>query len=304
MEIDYNDLSIPAPWGKVSVATWGSPSSPPVLLMHGRQDSAATFVALVRLLPTDHYYVAVDLPGHGRSDPYPKGLVGARFHYVHTVDIVVKHMGWKKFVFIGHSMGCEIGLFYNAANPGRINAFILLDPGPTFQRLQQPDHVRFYKHYYARYYGNYKRYNGPGLVYTKRKILDNVMKGRQFNEEQAEVALSRNLVQIGDDKYRLTTDSRSKYCVPQNFPNDYYIHLFTNNAPPTLITAMSHGSRGVKRGKEGADELLEAKENKIRVFKRLELIGGHDHHVTHPEELIAPIEEFLREHSSQVQSKL
>jgi hypothetical protein len=49
------------------------------------------------------------------------------------------------------------GLFFNAVSPGYIKMFIHIDAGPTFQRLQQPDHERFYKHYYDRYFTNYRR---------------------------------------------------------------------------------------------------------------------------------------------------
>ncbi|KAL0808465.1 hypothetical protein ABMA28_012920 [Loxostege sticticalis] len=304
MDTEYNDLFLTAPWGKIALATWGSPSDQPVMMLHGRQDSLATFVPLVKLLPKNYYYVGVDLPGNGRSDAFPKGIALARYHYIHTIDVVKKNMGWKKFIFMGHSMGCEIGLFYNAANPGHISAFILLDPGPTFQRLVHPDHVYFYKHYYARYYGNYKRYNGPSKVYTKKQILEAVMKGRKLNVEQAEIILSRNLVQIGEDQYRLSRDSRSKYFVPQNMANDYYIELFTRNSPPTFITSMSDGNGGYMRGKEDADEILEAMSRKIKVFERLNLDGGHDHHITHPDELVDPIVKFLSEHGRTVVAKL
>lgn len=56
-----------------SVISWGNASREPVLFVHGRQDSAATFIPLVELLPDKYHYVAVDMPGNGLSDPLPKG---------------------------------------------------------------------------------------------------------------------------------------------------------------------------------------------------------------------------------------
>lgn len=58
------------------------------------------------------------------------------------------------------------------------------------------------------------------------------------------------------------------------------------------------------RGKEDADEILEAMSRKIKVFKRLNLDGGHDHHITHPEALVNPIVKFLSEHGRTVVAKL
>lgn len=47
----------------ISVVSWGGPSNPPVLLVHGYMDSAATFILLVDQLPDTFYYVSFDMPG-------------------------------------------------------------------------------------------------------------------------------------------------------------------------------------------------------------------------------------------------
>lgn len=56
-----------------SVVSWGNPAGEPVLLVHGYQDSVATFIPLLQMLPDKYYYVGFDLPGHGRSDDFPVG---------------------------------------------------------------------------------------------------------------------------------------------------------------------------------------------------------------------------------------
>ena len=47
----------------LSVVSWGDPANPPVLLVHGYMDSAATFILLVDQLPDTFYYVGFDMPG-------------------------------------------------------------------------------------------------------------------------------------------------------------------------------------------------------------------------------------------------
>jgi len=72
------ELSIPTPWGSIAAKTFGSPFGKPVLAVHGWMDNAGTFDRLVPLLPKSIYFVAVDLPGHGRSSHYPNGIP---YHY-------------------------------------------------------------------------------------------------------------------------------------------------------------------------------------------------------------------------------
>ena len=80
------ELAIPAPWGTISAKTFGSPFGKPVLAVHGWMDNAGTFDRLVPLLPKSIYFVAVDLPGHGRSSHLPAGVP---YHY--TVSFCILH---------------------------------------------------------------------------------------------------------------------------------------------------------------------------------------------------------------------
>lgn len=45
------------------VVSWGKPSKPPILMVHGFMDTAATFIPLVEQLTDDYYYVGFDMPG-------------------------------------------------------------------------------------------------------------------------------------------------------------------------------------------------------------------------------------------------
>ena len=50
---------------------WGPPDGRPVFAIHGWLDNAGTFDTLIPLLPKDLRIVAVEMPGHGLSDPFP-----------------------------------------------------------------------------------------------------------------------------------------------------------------------------------------------------------------------------------------
>ncbi|XP_060809208.1 serine hydrolase-like protein 2 isoform X1 [Amyelois transitella] len=282
---------VPAPWGNIAVISWGSADGRPALLVHGRQDSAATFQPLAERLPHSYYFVAVDLPGNGKSDPFPAGLPVWRYYYLGAIDVVVKHLRWLKFIYVGHSMGCELGLFFNAVRPGMITRMVHLDPLLTFQRLQnseRPD--RYFSTYFQSFYDNYDNYNYYFKVYTKRKALEAVVRARRVGAELAELLLRRNLIALGDDHYRLSWDRRTADCVPQNFPNEYYAELFST-APPSVLINMSNGHKGITSGREDALKLMEALKARTNMTL-VDLHGEHDAHLT-PDGMAETIAQFL-----------
>ncbi|KAI2513687.1 alpha/beta hydrolase [Fragilaria crotonensis] len=92
-----------------------------ILLLHGWLDNCRTFWKLAPHLPFDDV-VALDLPGHGRSDHKSKDappivLADAAFY----VADVLQQLEWKSGVtIVGHSMGAAISLLYAATFPDQI----------------------------------------------------------------------------------------------------------------------------------------------------------------------------------------
>ncbi|XP_014357174.2 serine hydrolase-like protein [Papilio machaon] len=292
-----------APWGKVALISWGNPKGEPVLLIHGRQDSAATFIPLLELLPDKYYYVGVDMPGNGLSDPLPKGVMLTRIFPVSVVQLVVEHLKWDKFTYIGHSMGTEIGLFYNSVFPGRVKRCIYLDGGPALCRILITDFSIYFKTHYIYYYDNYESINNDDRIFSKESALKAVMKARKMTKQQAELILSRNLKKIGEDKYKLSWDKREKILAPPFGSIDYYYGLFSQNCPPTLFISANQSDGGYTEAKDLVNQLISDLSKNMTYFKVVTVDGGHDVHFTNPERLSQHILEFLDE-TERVKAKL
>ncbi len=99
----------------------------PILALHGWLDNAASFRALVPLLPGDRRIVALDLPGHGLSSHRPQGAYSYFLDYVPVVFDVADALGWDRFILIGHSMGAGIGTLAAGTFPERIARLVLID---------------------------------------------------------------------------------------------------------------------------------------------------------------------------------
>ena len=102
---------------------------PPVVLLHGVSESAAIWAPLFPELP--HFrLLAVDLPGHGLSDPtaFRRGQV--REHARQLIDDILDALGLNEAPVIGHSLGGMFALWHVAAGSGRICEVIAIgEPG-------------------------------------------------------------------------------------------------------------------------------------------------------------------------------
>ncbi|MBS0569420.1 MAG: alpha/beta fold hydrolase [Proteobacteria bacterium] len=133
------DFDLALPDLRLAARAWGDESLPKLLALHGWLDNAATFDALAPLLCGHFYIVAIDFPGHGRSDWRPPGA------WYHTVDYLsdalaaADALGWKHFGLLGHSLGAAAASMLAGACPERVERLLLIEGlGPL---TQEADHT-------------------------------------------------------------------------------------------------------------------------------------------------------------------
>src|ERR1700759_642121 len=118
-EVEQVFIDLPHTGVRVRMLSHGS--GPPLLLLHGVSLSAAAWSPLFAEL---HGFrlLAVDLPGHGLSDPvrYQPGRVRAHTHQL--IDDILDVLGLDGVRVIGHSLGGMFALWYAASGSARISA--------------------------------------------------------------------------------------------------------------------------------------------------------------------------------------
>lgn len=97
-----------------------------VIALHGWLDNAASFIPLATHLRSMDI-VAIDLPGHGRSQHLPAGMPYTFESAVHAVLDVADKLHWTTFSLIGHSMGAVIASFIAAACPERVQRMVCIE---------------------------------------------------------------------------------------------------------------------------------------------------------------------------------
>ena len=111
---------------KIGGLAWGDSQLPPVLMLHGWLDNAASFALLAPELE-DHHVVAIDLTGHGRSDRRSADASYQIWDDLPEILGVLEQLGWLEFDLLGHSRGAIIATLFAGAFPERVKRLVLLD---------------------------------------------------------------------------------------------------------------------------------------------------------------------------------
>lgn len=98
----------------------------PIILLHGTSASLHTWDGWVREIEQDRRVIRVDMPGFGLTGPTPDGdyTIAA---YVRFATAVLDHFGIEHCVLAGNSFGGWVAWETALAQPGRVNALILVD---------------------------------------------------------------------------------------------------------------------------------------------------------------------------------
>lgn len=135
-----DEIEIPVPWGHVAGRWWGPRDKQPIIAIHGWQDNAGTWDNLVPLLPVNTAVLCIDLPGHGLSSHYPKGMLYYLFwDGVVLLRRIIKHYNWSNVTLMGHSLGGALSFMYAASYPDEVERLICIDIASP--AVREPKHM-------------------------------------------------------------------------------------------------------------------------------------------------------------------
>ena len=122
-DVDEFFITLPQTGLRVRVLSHGQ--GPPVVLLHGVTENAAIWAPLFANLR--HFrLLAVDLPGHGLSDPttFRRGQV--REHARQLIDDILDALSLDSAPVIGHSLGGMFALWHAATGSKRISKVVAI----------------------------------------------------------------------------------------------------------------------------------------------------------------------------------
>lgn len=97
-----------------------------LLLVHGLASNGGFWRYNIGPLSEHYRVIAVDLPGYGRSDkgvyPYTMSF------YADVLSALLTQLGVPRAVYVGHSMGGQIGIHFSFRHPEQMEKLILAAP--------------------------------------------------------------------------------------------------------------------------------------------------------------------------------
>src|SRR3954471_19763269 len=133
-QVEESSLALPRLGLRVRVLAHGS--GPPLVLLHGVSLSAAVWAPLFGALP-GYRLLALDLPGHGLSDPVEHRCGEVRAHAHQLLDDVFDALALEHADVVGHSLGGMYALWRAARGDGRISRLVAVgDPAVALPRAR------------------------------------------------------------------------------------------------------------------------------------------------------------------------
>jgi pimeloyl-ACP methyl ester carboxylesterase len=117
---------------------WGTPTNPPLLLLHGGSAHAHWWDHIAGDLAREYRVVALDLRGHGDS-AWTTPPAYEIEDYVADLKEVIVELGLAPLSLLGHSLGGFIALTYASAHAETLRALVVVDMG---LRLRQSRRLR------------------------------------------------------------------------------------------------------------------------------------------------------------------
>jgi pimeloyl-ACP methyl ester carboxylesterase len=278
---------------RLQVTRWGSGGSNCILLLHGFQDSGATFQFLVDSLPDDWSFIAPDLRGFG-------GSAGQNHSYwfpdyLADVDALLAYYlptGAQGRV-IGHSMGGNIALLHAGVRPERWRWVVSLEGFglPRTRPFDAP--ARYVQWLNAVQAGPRPRSRYQDADALSRKLLE---RNRLLAAERA-AFIARAWTRPGPGGgVEIAADPWHRLVNPVLYRREEAEACWQQISAPTLMVLAS-GSDYLSRLERDDDVVSMQKCIRTLEVARLEGLGHMMHHED-PAAVAAPIIEFVRRHGA------
>ena len=277
---------------------WGlpDPARPPLVLVHGWMDVAASWQFVVDALREDRWIVAPDWRGFGLTRPEGPPMDSYWFpDYLADLDALLDHVaGTRPVDLVGHSMGGHIATQYAGVRPQRVRRLVNLEgfgmpqsrasqaPGRLAQWLDEIAALR-------RGESDLKDYDRPqGVSRRLRKT------NPRLDEHKADWLARQWAEPDGTGRWRIRGDAAHKVINPILFRVDETLEVLQRIEAPSLVVVASDDSLGQWwKGKYTLEEFHQRMDRVPHLERATVNDAGHMLHHDQPEALARLIEDFL-----------
>lgn len=302
---EYRELIIPLLYGNIAAKWWGPYNVKPIVALHGWHDNSGTFDTLIPLLPNHVGYLAIDFPGHGRSDRYPDGIFYGISDYIYILHQIVVKLNYTKVTVLGHSMGAIIGLFYAATWPERCTSIIALDAikSPTGGAVDLRNFLHDFDELLVIDRRNQlqpKISSKPIKSFTYAEMVEKICISHNIPAEFAPFLLERSISRIAtEERFYFSNDKRLSFLNWITFTHEMSLWFSSRITCPHLyIRSLNFPS---------FDDALQYNETlrmlkKNPLFETISVEGGHHVHLVDAGKVSGEISKFIRKYNDSSES--
>ncbi|MDB6086847.1 MAG: Hydrolase [Gammaproteobacteria bacterium] len=275
----------------IHVSRWGpepSPSDPPVFLLHGWQDNAATFQFMVDAFERNWPLIALDWRGFGES-AWPQD--GYWFpDYFADLDALLDRLSPGQPVrIVGHSMGGNVATIYAGLRPDRVRCVATLEGFglPRSSPEKAPAQLRQWL----------DQVKSPPAIkdYDSLEQLASIIRFRypRFTQVQADfVAAAWTKPHAG--RFRMLGDARHRWINPVRYQREDAEACWREVKAPILMLLGDESDYLSKLGADGRDAAFRS------IIPHIEIVhvagAGHMLHIEKADRVAMLVENFLTGH--------
>jgi pimeloyl-ACP methyl ester carboxylesterase len=286
------------------VRVWGEPcpGQPPLVLLHGWMDVAASYQFVVDAFARDQHIIAPDWRGYGETDP---GLADNFWFpdYLADLDFLLDHYAPGQAVdLVGHSMGANVAMLYAGVRPARVRRVVSLEGFgmPATRAAQAPGR-------YARWMDDLKKLHGGDMDLKSYDTMAGVTRrlmrtNPRLDPHQADWLAPHWARANAEGQWEILGNPAHKIINAQLYRVDEALEIFKRITAPLLAVQASDSSM---------DQLWQGRYSLAEYHERLKAVptveialidnAGHMLHHDQPAAVAALIERFLASHDEERQ---
>jgi pimeloyl-ACP methyl ester carboxylesterase len=277
------------------VRQWGQPrpGQPPLVMVHGWMDVAASYQFMVDAFAQDRWVIAPDWRGYGETGSPPADNYWFP-DYLADLDFLLDYYAPDQPVdLVGHSMGGNVVMLYTGARPQRVRRLVNLEGFgmPATRPSQAPGrYAKWMDELKSLHRGEMDLKDYDGVDGVARRLMKT---NRRLSQDKADW-LARHWAREENGRWRILGDAAHKVVNANLFRVDEVLELYRRIACPVLW--VEAGDDSLSQWWQGRFTLAEFHE-RLQAVPTLEKAtvadAGHMLHHDQPQALAKLVEEFL-----------
>ncbi|MDC8830586.1 alpha/beta hydrolase [Alteromonas gilva] len=262
-------------------------TGPVVLGLHGFLDNAASLACLAPAFK-DYQFIALDLPGHGKSFHRPAGAQYNQLDYVQDIHELVLSQDWQNVFIVGHSLGGILASIYAAVFSEYVTGIASIDAcGPlTLEADTTTEQIR------ASLLSRLPKPKSVERATPRIVNLESAVQARcqmtDTREEHARQILSRNIKQLDSGETTWSSDPRLRTKSTLRLTAQQAENIMRNIACPAWFGGASDSFKNLQD--VYAVRKVWLKSSRFELFS-----GGHHFHMVNPTAVGVAICQFVEQ---------